>query len=294
LTAWGSHGTLTAVFQTLAGKIVAEEVYRKVLLDLSLLAIVPKLVVVLVGEDPGSQVYVRSKRKKCLDLGMQGETVELPAATTEEELVQVIRKLNNDDSVTGILVQLPLPENIQKMNIFREIAPEKDVDGLNPENVGLLTMGVPRFQPCTPSGVIEILKYYQIPIEGKRAVVLGRSEIVGRPMAQLLLMQNATVTLCHSKTQDLIEETCRADILVVAVGRPKFIKAEHIRKGATVIDVGIHRLEGGLCGDVDPKSVENQAGALTPVPGGVGPMTIAMLMRNVLLAANLQARRKGF
>ncbi len=281
------------MFQTLSGKPVAEEIYRKVLLDLSLLEIVPKLVVVLVGEDPGSQVYVRSKRKKCLDLGMLGETLELPKATTEEELIAVIRKLNKDDSVTGILVQLPLPAAIQKKNVFREIAPEKDVDGLNPENVGLLAMGSPRFQPCTPSGVIEILKHYQIPLAGKRAVVLGRSEIVGRPMAQLLLMHDATVTLCHSKTLHLAEETCRADILVVAVGVPQFIKAEHVKKGAAVIDVGIHRTAEGLCGDVDALSVADQAGALTPVPGGVGPMTIAMLMRNVLFAASIQARRKG-
>lgn len=281
------------MLQTLSGKPVAEEIYRKVLLDLSLLPMVPKLVVVLVGEDPGSQVYVRSKRKKCLDLGMQGETLELPQETSEAELLDVIRRLNNDASVTGILVQLPLPATIQKRNVFREISPEKDVDGLNPENVGLLAMGTPRFQPCTPSGVIEILKHYQISVAGKRAVVLGRSEIVGRPMAQLFLMENATVTLCHSKTKDLAEETRRADILVVAIGVPKFIKAEHLKKGATVIDVGIHRTSEGLCGDVDAESVANQAGALTPVPGGVGPMTIAVLMRNVLFAAALQARKKG-
>jgi methylenetetrahydrofolate dehydrogenase (NADP+) / methenyltetrahydrofolate cyclohydrolase len=276
----------------LSGKTVAEEIYRKVLLDLSLLPIVPKLVVVLVGGDPASQVYVKSKRKKCLDLGMHGETIELPDTVSESELIALVRKLNNDETVTGILIQLPLPASIQKKRVLREISPLKDVDGLHPENAGLLALGEPRFQPCTPAGVIEILKHYKVPLSGARAAVIGRSEIVGRPMAQLLLMQDATVTLCHSRTKDLKSETERADIVVVAIGKPQFLKAEHIKEGAVVVDVGIHRLSTGLCGDADEASIAPKCAAYTPVPGGVGPMTIAMLMRNVLLAASLQAKKQ--
>ncbi len=277
--------------KTLSGKAVAEAVYEKLLLDLSLLPIVPKLVVVLVGEDPASQTYVKAKRKKCLDLGMRGETIELAATTTEEDLILAIRKLNRDSEVNGILVQLPLPAHIDKRKVLKEVDPLKDVDGLHPENAGLLFLGEPRFSPCTPAGVIEILKHGQIAIEGARAVVIGRSDIVGRPMAQLLLNANATVTVCHTKTKDLMSHTASADILVVAAGKARFLKAEHIREGATVIDVGIHRTEAGLCGDVDYDSVSSKAGAITPVPGGVGPMTIAMLMKNVCLAAKLQSKK---
>lgn len=276
--------------EILSGKAVAQELYRKVLLDLSLLSFIPKLVVVLVGEDPGSQVYVKNKRKKCLDLGMKGETIELPSSITEEELLTVIRKLNADDAVTGILVQLPLPPAINKRRVLREIDPMKDVDGLHPENAGLLLIGEPRFQPCTPAGVIEILKHYQIPIAGQNAVVVGRSEIVGRPMAQMLLLNDATVTVCHSRTRDLKAETLRADILVVAMGKERFLTADYVKSGAVVIDVGMHRPASGLCGDVDP-NVATKARALTPVPGGVGPMTIAMLMKNVLLAASLRSKK---
>ncbi len=276
--------------QILNGKVVSEEIYRKVLLDLSLLPFVPKLVVVLVGDDSASQVYVRNKRKKCLDLGMRGETIELPSSTGEDELIEVIRRLNSDPEVNGILVQLPLPDGISKRRVLKEIDPLKDVDGLHPENVGLLFLGEPRFSPCTPSGVIEILKHYGVALAGSRAVVLGRSEIVGRPMAQLLSMNDATVTLCHSRTRSIQEETLRADIVVVAVGKERFLKAEYIREGAVVVDVGIHRSESGLCGDVDYESVVGKCRAITPVPGGVGPMTIAMLMKNVLLAATLQAK----
>ncbi len=279
--------------EILSGKVVAEEVSRKVLLDLSLISFVPKLVVVLVGADPASQVYVKNKRKKCLDLGMQGETLELPESLGEDELIAVIRKLNADASVTGILVQLPLPPAIDKKRVLREISPLKDVDGLHPENAGLLFLGEPRFSPCTPSGVIEMLRHYNIPMSGQRAVVVGRSEIVGRPMAQLLSLQDATVTVCHSKTRDLASETTRADILVVAAGKPKFLTAQYVKQGAVVIDVGIHRLDSGLCGDVDYDSVAPKAAAITPVPGGVGPMTIAMLMKNVLLAATLQSKNKA-
>lgn len=278
--------------EILNGKVVSEEIYRKVLLDLSLLPFVPKLVVVLVGEDPGSQVYVKNKRKKCLDLGMRGETLELPASIGEEELVSVIRKLNADSEVNGILVQLPLPAGISKRRVLKEIDPLKDVDGLHPENVGLFFLGEPRFQPCTPSGVIEILKHYQVPLSGSRAVVIGRSEIVGRPMAQLLSMHDATVTVCHSRTRELAKETSRADILVVAMGKERFLKAEHVREGAVVIDVGMHRPPTGLCGDVDFEDVVGKCRAITPVPGGVGPMTIAMLMKNVLQAATFQAKAR--
>ena len=275
---------------TLLGKPVAEEIYRKVLLDISLLPFVPKLVVVLVGEDPASQTYVRSKEKKCLDLGMHGETRVLPASVSEDELVGVVRALNADPSVTGILVQLPLPAGINKKRVLREISPLKDVDGLHPENAGLLFLGEPRLVPCTPAGVMELLRFYQIATAGRRAVVLGRSEIVGRPMAQMLSMADATVTLCHSKTVNLAEHTRNADIVVAAIGKPKFLTKEMVSPGCVVIDVGIHRTPAGLCGDVDAESVDGICKAFTPVPGGVGPMTIAMLMKNVLLAATLQSK----
>ncbi|MBY0370526.1 bifunctional 5,10-methylenetetrahydrofolate dehydrogenase/5,10-methenyltetrahydrofolate cyclohydrolase [bacterium] len=274
----------------LLGKPVAEEIYRKVVLDLSLLSFVPKLVVVLVGEDPASQTYVRSKEKKCLDLGMHGETLTLPVTVTEDELLAVVRKLNADPTVTGILVQLPLPPAIRKRAVLKEIHPLKDVDGLHAENAGLLFQGEPRLQPCTPAGVMEILRHYGIPTVGKHAVVLGRSDIVGRPMATMLTLADATVTVCHSKTADLACFTRDADILVAAIGKPKFLKADHVKPGATVVDVGIHRTPTGLCGDVDAASVKTVCGALTPVPGGVGPMTIAMLMKNVLMAASLQSK----
>lgn len=278
--------------QLLSGKEVAEEVYRKVLLDLSLLSFVPKLVVVLLGADPASQTYVKSKRKKCLDLGMRGETLELPASTSEDELVRLIRKLNQDPDVTGILVQLPLPPHIHRRRVLNEIDPTKDVDGLHPENAGLLFLGEPRFQPCTPSGVMEILRHAKIAVAGQQAVVIGRSEIVGRPMAQLLMMHDATVTVCHSKTRDLEREAARADILVAALGKPRAIGPSFVKEGAVVIDVGIHRTDQGLCGDVDFDAVSPKCRAITPVPGGVGPMTIAMLMKNVILAASLQSKAR--
>lgn len=272
------------------GKKVAEGVYAKVLLELSLLPVVPKLVVVLVGEDPASQTYVRSKTKKCLDLGIRSETIRLPADTTEQALVDKVEELNRDKDVHGILVQLPLPKGISKQRVLQTLDPRKDVDGLHRENVGWLGLGEPRLVPCTPMGVIEILKHYQIPMEGKHAVIIGRSDIVGKPMAQLLLMNNATVTVCHSKTPDLKAEALRADILIAALGQPKAIGADMVRDGAVVIDVGIHRTETGLVGDVDFESVSAKVKAITPVPGGVGPMTIAMLMHNVVLAARLASK----
>jgi len=269
----------------LDGKKVAEALYQKLLLDLSLLPVVPKIVFLLVGEDPASQTYVKSKGKKCQDLGLLSETVVLPATTPEDDLIARIHDLNRDKAVHGILVQLPLPAGMNKQRVLREIDPKKDVDGLHPENQGRLFQGEPRFLPCTPAGIVEILKFYSIPMEGAKVTVIGRSEIVGKPAAQLMLMNNATVQICHSKTKDLKAETSVADILIVAIGKPKFVTAEMVKAGATVIDVGIHRIDGKIVGDVDFESVAPKAGAISPVPGGVGPMTIAMLMKNVIQAA---------
>lgn len=288
LDGWEVGWDVRAMPLILDGKKVAESLYSKILLDISLLPVVPKIVFILVGEDPASQTYVRSKGKKCQDLGLQSQTVLLPASTTEEDLLGRIQALNTDKGVHGILVQLPLPPHIHKNRVLRAIDPGKDVDGLHPENIGRLWANDPRFVPCTPAGILEILKFHSIPLEGAKVVVVGRSEIVGKPVAQLMLMQNATVTICHSKTRDLAKETAAADVLIVAMGRPKFVKADMVKPGATVIDVGIHRLDGVLVGDVDFSDVSERAGAITPVPGGVGPMTIAMLMKNLVLAATLR------
>lgn len=277
----------------LDGKKVAESIYQQIPLEISLLSYIPKLVVILVGEDPASQTYVRSKGKKCQDLGLRSDTVVMPASVSEAELLEKIRALNKDKDCHGILVQLPLPPHINKRKVIETIDPLKDVDGLHSESLGRLMQGEPRFVPCTPAGVMEMLKFHNVPISGSRAVVIGRSEIVGKPMAQLLLMKDATVTMCHSRTRNLEEEAARADILVVAMGKPKFVNARHVKPGATVIDVGIHRVDGKLCGDVDFDDVLPKAGLLTPVPGGVGQMTIAMLMKNLLQAAAVQARQKG-
>lgn len=277
----------------LEGKKVAESLYAKVLLDISLLPVVPKIVFLLVGEDGASQTYVRSKGKKCQDLGLQSETLTFPATLKEEELIAKIHALNKDKGVHGILVQLPLPPHMNKLRVLREIDPAKDVDGLHADNMGRLMQGDPRFVACTPAGVVEILKFYSIPMEGANVVVVGRSEIVGKPMAQLMLMQNATVTVCHSKTKDLAKVTSSADILIVAIGKPLFIKADMVKDGATVIDVGIHRVNDKLVGDVDFASVSPKCHAISPVPGGVGPMTIGMLMKNLVLAASLQERPKS-
>lgn len=275
----------------LDGKKVAESIYSKIVLDVSLLPSIPKIAFIIVGEDPASQTYVKSKGKKCQDLGLRSETIALPATTTEADLIARIHALNKDKEVNGILVQLPIPGHMNKARVLREIDPQKDVDGLHLDNAGRLFQGEPRFVPCTPAGVMEILKFYQIPVEGKKAVVLGRSDIVGKPMAQLLQMQNATVTVCHSKTPNLKSETLQADILVAAIGKARLIKAEHVKEGAVVIDVGIHRVDGKIVGDVDFESVVGKASHVTPVPGGVGPMTIAMLMKNLLTAAHLQSAR---
>jgi methylenetetrahydrofolate dehydrogenase (NADP+) / methenyltetrahydrofolate cyclohydrolase len=277
----------------LDGKPVAESVYQKLLLEVSLLPIVPRIVFIRVGEDPASQSYVRSKEKRCLELGLRGETIVFPETVSEDELIARILTLNRDKDVNGILVQLPLPKPFNKARVLQSIDPHKDVDGLHPENAGLLLQGKPRFVPCTPAGILEILEFYRIPIEGKRAVVMGRSEIVGRPMAQLLLNHNATVTVCHSKTENLNEELKRAEILVAAIGQPKFVKPHHLSAGVVVVDVGINRVDGKIVGDVDFESVQHSVAAISPVPGGVGPMTIAMLMKNLVSAATLQMGQKN-
>ncbi|MCB0418867.1 MAG: bifunctional 5,10-methylenetetrahydrofolate dehydrogenase/5,10-methenyltetrahydrofolate cyclohydrolase, partial [Bdellovibrionales bacterium] len=264
----------------LDGKIVAESVYARVQEEIASLPIQPKLTVVLVGEDPASQTYVKSKANRCEKLGLQSETIRLPATVLENELYSVLETLNEDVGVHGILVQLPLPNHLSKYEVARRISPVKDVDGLHPENAGLLLQGRPRFAPCTPAGVIEMLDFYKIPIEGRHAVVIGRSEIVGKPAAQLLLQRNATVTVCHSRTVATESLTALADILVVAMGKPESVDRTWVKPGATVIDVGIHRVGGKLVGDVHTESVHEVASAISPVPGGVGPMTIAMLMQN--------------
>ncbi len=243
------------------------------------------LAVILVGNDPASKVYVKNKKKACEYVGIQSLSYELPEETTEEELLQKIEELNKQKDITGILVQLPLPSHIDEDKVICAISPKKDVDGFHPQNVGNLSIGRSGFVSCTPAGVIELLKRSNIEIEGKECVVVGRSNIVGKPMAMLLLRENATVTVCHSKTKNLKEVTKRADILIAAVGRPKFFTANYIKEGAVVIDVGIHRDEKNqLCGDVDFEQVAEHTSAITPVPGGVGPMTIAMLMKNCLNA----------
>ncbi len=243
------------------------------------------LAVIQVGNDPASTVYVGNKKKACAYIGIDSVSYELPEETSQDELLALIDKLNEDPKITGILVQLPVPDHIDEDTIIRRISPEKDVDGFHPMSVGALCIGEKGFVSCTPAGVIKLLEYSGIEIAGKECVVIGRSNIVGKPMALLLLRENGTVTVCHSKTKDLKEVCKRADILVVAIGRPKMINEEYIKDGAVVIDVGIHRMDNGrLCGDVDFDRVVDKCSAITPVPGGVGPMTIAMLMYNVVNA----------
>jgi methylenetetrahydrofolate dehydrogenase (NADP+)/methenyltetrahydrofolate cyclohydrolase len=248
--------------------------------------IVPGLAVILVGEDPASQVYVGRKAKACAEVGFLSREYKLSAETEEEKLLKIIRKLNKDKLIHGILVQLPLPKHISTEKIIAAIDPHKDVDGFHPYNVGGLVTGSPLFVPCTPRGIMELLARSGIELAGKEAVVVGRSNIVGKPMAFLLLAQNATVTMCHSKTKDLPAITGRADVLIAAIGKPHMIKANMVKEGAVVIDVGVNRLENGkLAGDVAFEEVAAKASYITPVPGGVGPMTIAMLMKNTLDAA---------
>ena len=248
--------------------------------------ITPGLAAVLVGDDPASEIYVRNKRKACANAGMYSEEHKLPAETTEQELLNLVNRLNNDPNIHGILVQLPLPDHINETKVLRSVTPLKDVDGFHPYNVGLLVEGNPRFISCTPHGIIKMLEFYDIDITGKEAVIVGRSNIVGKPVSMLLLHRHATVTVCHSRTKSLDEVTRRADILVAAIGRANFITADMVKDGAVVIDVGINRNEEGkLTGDVDFEAVSQKASYITPVPGGVGPMTISMLLWNTLESA---------
>lgn len=248
------------------------------------------LAVIIVGDDPASRVYVNNKKKACAELGMLSEEYALPADTTNDELLGLIRELNGRRDINGILCQLPLPKHLDEKAVINAISPEKDVDAFHPVNVGGIMTGDYTFLPCTPAGVMQMLRHYNIETQGKHCVIIGRSNIVGKPMAMLMLHANATVTICHSRTVGLKEMCRQADILIAAVGKPKFVTADMIKKGAVVIDVGMDRDENGkLCGDVDFAAVETVASAISPVPGGVGPMTISMLMKNTLTAAKNQA-----
>lgn len=271
------------------GKQIAEDIregIRQEMEQLKTTGFQPGLAVVLVGEDPASQVYVRHKEKACHDLGYYSEVHRLPSTTSQEELLAMVDQLNKQENINGILVQLPLPKQIEEKAIINAIAPEKDVDGFHPISVGNLVIGDDSLLPCTPAGVIELIKRAGVEISGKHAVVIGRSNIVGKPVSLLLQRENATVTMCHSRTRNMKELAKQADILVVAIGKANFVDASYIKPGAVVIDVGVNRLENGkLAGDVDFESATQVCGPITPVPGGVGPMTITMLMQNTLVAA---------
>lgn len=248
----------------------------------------PRLATVIVGSDPASKMYVRMKHRACEQVGIGSVGIELPEDSTTEMVLEVVTRLNRDHDIDGILVQLPLPKQVDAERVIEAVSPQKDVDGFHPENLGLLFSGKPRFSPCTPTGIMTLLKEYKIPLAGARAVVVGRSIDVGRPMAALLLNADATVTICHSKTKALAEELKRADILISAIGKAHFIQPEMVKPGAVVIDVGINQLDGKLVGDVDYAKVSEIASAITPVPGGVGPMTIATLMENTFRAAKVK------
>ncbi|MBC1360103.1 bifunctional methylenetetrahydrofolate dehydrogenase/methenyltetrahydrofolate cyclohydrolase FolD [Listeria welshimeri] len=275
--------------QIIDGKKLAKEIQERVTTEVAELAKIdkkPGLAVVLVGDNQASRTYVRNKQKRTEEAGMKSVLIELPETVSEEKLLEVVEELNSDDTIHGILVQLPLPKHISEEKVIDTISYDKDVDGFHPVNVGNLFIGKDSFVPCTPAGIIELIKSTGTQIEGKRAVVIGRSNIVGKPVAQLLLNENATVTIAHSRTKNLPEVAKEADILVVATGLAKFVKKEYIKPGAIVIDVGMDRDENNkLCGDVDFEDVIEEAGFITPVPGGVGPMTITMLLANTLKAA---------
>lgn len=277
------------------GKQLAKKIREKLkyeVEDLKKEGIQPKLAVIMVGDNSASQIYVRNKSKACNDVGIEFEEYLLPGTTKQEELLDVIEKLNNNKEINGILLQSPIPDGLDINEAFRKISPEKDVDGFHPVNVGKLVLGQDTFVSCTPYGVMKMFEEYNIDLEGKNAVVIGRSNIVGKPMSQCLLNKNATVTICHSRTRNLPEITKNADILVSAIGRPEFVTADMVKDGAVVIDVGINRTaEGKLKGDVDFENVSKKASYITPVPGGVGPMTIAMLMNNVVKASKNQAKK---
>ncbi|HEX9061615.1 MAG TPA: bifunctional methylenetetrahydrofolate dehydrogenase/methenyltetrahydrofolate cyclohydrolase FolD [Clostridia bacterium] len=277
--------------KVLDGKALAKRVKEELKAEVEVLkekGVVPGLAVIIVGNDPASRTYVNNKRKDCAQVGIESFEYAMDENTTEEELLELIAKLNSSPEVDGILVQLPLPKHINEDKVIFAIDPKKDADCFHPVNVGKLMIGKPDFMPCTPAGVMEFIKESGIEIAGKECVVVGRSNIVGKPQAMLLLLANGTVTVCHSKTKDIKEVTKRADILVVAVGRAKMIDASYIKPGAVVIDVGINEVEGKLVGDVEFESAKEVASAITPVPGGVGPMTRAMLLKNTVAAAKLK------
>ena len=275
--------------QLIDGKAVAKVLEAEVAAAISRLGFRPGLVAVRVGNDPASEVYVRNKARKARELGLEGTELVFPGTLSEAELLAEVARLNADEAVDGILVQIPLPKQIDPKKVIEAIDPAKDVDGFHPVNVGLLHLGRPALVPCTPSGIIRLIESTGQSIEGKRAVVIGRSDIVGKPVAALLLNRNATVTVCHSRTRDLGGVAREAEILIAAIGKPRFVTADMIRPGAIVIDVGINRVDGKLAGDVDFDAAREVAGWITPVPGGVGPMTIAVLMSNTVVAA---ARRR--
>ncbi|MCX7831970.1 MAG: bifunctional methylenetetrahydrofolate dehydrogenase/methenyltetrahydrofolate cyclohydrolase FolD, partial [Actinobacteria bacterium] len=280
------------VAQIIDGKKISAEIKQEVAEEVKNLkksGIQPGLATILVGDDPASHIYVKNKVKDCNEVGIYSEKIVLPKETTEGELISIIEELNVRNDIDGILVQLPLPSHIDEFEVIRAINPEKDVDGFHPINQGLMLIGKEALYPCTPAGIIEMLKRYNIEISGKNAVVIGRSNIVGKPAAVLLLKENATVTICHSRTKDLSEFTKNADILVVAVGRPKMITGDIIKEGAVVIDVGINRVDDKIVGDVDFDSASEVASYITPVPGGVGLVTRAMLLKNTLIAAKRRA-----
>ena len=276
------------------GKAVSAEIRKELEVEVKKLkeekGITPGLAVVLVGEDPASKTYVASKEKACEKIGIYSEGHKLSADTSEEDLLKLIDELNNKDEIDGILVQLPLPSHIDEKKVLDKISPEKDVDGFHPINVGKLSIGEEAFIPCTPHGVIKLMEHENIEMAGKKAVIIGRSNIVGKPAAMLLLQKNATVTICHSRTKDLAKVASEADILVAAIGKPNFVTADMVKEGATVIDVGINRVDGKLVGDVDFEAVKEKAGYITPVPGGVGPMTITMLLFNTVVSAKRKAK----
>ncbi|RCS41121.1 bifunctional methylenetetrahydrofolate dehydrogenase/methenyltetrahydrofolate cyclohydrolase FolD [Bremerella cremea] len=288
----------------LDGKTVAnalqEDIAQRVELFVSNTGITPCLAAVLVGEDPASQVYVRNKERACGKVGMASELFRMPEDVSQAELLNLVQGLNKNDKVSGILVQLPLPKHLDASEVLDAIDPQKDVDCFHPSNVGLLSQGRPNFLPCTPHGVLQILKHFNLPTAGKNVCILGRSDIVGKPLALMLMQRtsetcgpdfaNATVTVCHSRTPNLKAMTTQADILIAAIGVPKFVTADMVKPGAVVVDVGINRTDEGLCGDVDYDALLEVAGAVTPVPGGVGRLTVTMLLENTLKAAILQAK----
>lgn len=280
------------MYKLISGKEVSQAVKLCVcdeVKELKEQGIEPCLAVILVGDDPASRVYVNNKKKACEFCGIRSLEYVMPAETTQNDLIALVEKLNNDKTVNGILCQLPLPKHLDEKKILNLIRPEKDVDAFHPENVGHIMIGDFNFLPCTPAGIMEMLRYESIDLDGKNCVIIGRSNIVGKPMAMLMLKENATVTICHSRTKNLKEIVAGADVIVAAVGRPNFVTADMVKDGAVIIDVGINRMDdGSLCGDVDFEACKEKASYITPVPGGVGPMTIATLMQNTITATRIQ------